>query len=149
MVHKIQDPYLDSKELRATTWEHIQENAQKKKICIDTINGYHDHCHALIFMDFNQTMSQVMQLIKGESSYWMNKNKLCRTRFEWQDEYYAVSVSPSNLDQVREYIRNQEEHHRHSSFQEEFDHFITASGFQKLKDGSISIASFDSEQSWG
>ncbi|HEU5148008.1 MAG TPA: IS200/IS605 family transposase [Chryseosolibacter sp.] len=130
-------PYLHSKNLRMTVWDHIQENAKKKKIWIDTINGYHDHSHALIFLEFNQTMSQIMQLIKGESSFWINKNKLCRNKFEWQEEYYAVSVSPSQLDQVREYIRNQEEHHRHKSFQEEFDQFISKCGFQKFSDGSI------------
>jgi hypothetical protein len=49
-----------------------------------------------------------MQLIKGESSYWINKEQLLNRKFEWQDEYFAVSVSESMLDKVRNYIKNQE-----------------------------------------
>ena len=130
-------PYLDSKETRRKTWEHIRENALKKNIFIDTINGYCDHCHALISMGYDHTISRLMQLIKGESAYWINKNNLCGRKFEWQDEYYAVAVSPSNLDAVRRYIRNQETHHGHISFQAEVDEFIKTSGLQKFKDGSF------------
>ena len=46
-----------------------------------------------------------MQLIQGESSFWINKNKLCLNKFEWQDEYFAVSVSESMIDIVRNYIK--------------------------------------------
>lgn len=63
-------------------------------------------------------------LLKGESSYWVNRNKLTKTKFEWQDEYIAVSVSESNADKVRRYIQNQEEHHRKKSFSEEYDDFM-------------------------
>jgi len=57
-------------------------------------------------------MSKIIQLIKGESSYWINKHKLCKQKFESQDEYFAVSVSESMVDKVRGYIKNQEEHHK-------------------------------------
>jgi len=49
---------------------------------------------------------------------------LTKTKFEWQDEYIAVSVSESNADKVRRYIQNQEEHHRKKSFSEEYDDFM-------------------------
>lgn len=52
-----------------------------------------------------------MQLIKGESAYWINKNDLIKEPFEWQDEYLAVSVLESMLNKVRTYIKYQEEHH--------------------------------------
>ncbi|MDN5200597.1 transposase [Fulvivirgaceae bacterium BMA10] len=87
---------------------------------MDFVNGYHDHCHCLLSLGIDQTMSKVMQLIKGESSFWINKNNLCKRKFEWQNEYFAVSVSESMLDRVRNYIRNQEEHHRKKTFQEEY-----------------------------
>ncbi len=74
-----------------------------------------------------------MQLIKGESSFWINKNRFCKTKFEWQDEYFAVSVSESTLESVRKYIANQEEHHRIRSFDEEFESFLKRAGFQKFK----------------
>jgi REP element-mobilizing transposase RayT len=72
-------------------------------------------------------------LIKGESSFWINKNKLTIEKFEWQDEYFAVSVSESMLDKVRDYIKNQEEHHRKKTFQEEYDEFISKYGFEKYE----------------
>lgn len=129
---------LDSPDLRKQVWQHIKENATKKEIFVDMINGYQEHCHCLISLGPDQSMSKVMQLIKGESSFWINKNNLCKQKFEWQDQYYAVSVSESILDNVRTYIKNQEEHHRKSTFQEEFDQFIKTYGFQKFNDGSVS-----------
>jgi len=73
-----------------------------------------------------------MQLIKGESSFWINKNKLVKTRFEWQDEYFAVSVSESLVTGVRKYIANQEEHHQRKSFDDEFEGFMKRAGFQRF-----------------
>ncbi len=126
-------PFLDSKELRIKVWNHIRENAKEKGIFIDFISGYSDHCHCLVSLGIDQTIQKVMQLIKGESSFWINKNALIDGKFEWQDEYYAVSVSESMLDRVREYIKNQEEHHRNKTFQDENDEFIIKYGFEKYK----------------
>ena len=74
-------------------------------------------------------------LLKGESSYWINKNKLIREKFEWQDEYFAVSVSESAVNKVRDYIKNQEEHHKKKSFQQEYDEFMHKYGFDKFLSG--------------
>ena len=126
-------PFLDSQELRIKVWQHIRENAKKKGIFIDFISGYTDHCHCLISLGSDQTMQKIMQLIKGESSFWINKNQLTKEKFEWQDEYFAVSVSESQLYRVRNYIKNLEQHHRKKTFQEEYDEFITKYGFQKFK----------------
>ncbi|MDY7393960.1 IS200/IS605 family transposase [Aureibaculum sp. 2210JD6-5] len=104
-------PYLDSKELRKKVWHHIRENAKEKGIFIDFINGYSDHCHCLVSLGRDQTIQKVMQLIKGESSFWINKQNLTKKKFQWQDEYFAVSVSESMIDKVRNYIKNQEIHH--------------------------------------
>lgn len=70
-----------------------------------------------------------MQLIKGESSFWINKSKLINQKFEWQDEYFALSISESMIGRVREYVLNQEVHHRKKTFQEEFDEFIKKYNF--------------------
>jgi REP element-mobilizing transposase RayT len=115
-------------------WNHIRENAQKKEIFVDFINGYSDHCHCLISLGIDQKIQKVVQLIKGESSFWINKNNLTVEKFEWQDEYFAVSVSESMVDKVRDYIKNQEEHHLKKSFQEEYDEFISKYGFEKFKE---------------
>jgi REP element-mobilizing transposase RayT len=119
-------------DIRQQVWQHIRENAKQKGIYIDYINGYADHCHCLISLGIDQTMSKIMQLIKGESSFWINKQNLINGTFEWQDEYFALSVSESVIDKVRDYIKNQEEHHRNVTFQEEYDKFISKYGFQKF-----------------
>ena len=62
---------------------------------------------------------------------WGTKNKI--TKFEWADEYYAVSVSESQIDKVRDYIKNQEEHHRKKTWQEECDEFMNKYGFEKVE----------------
>ena len=127
-------PFLNSKDLRINLWKHIKQNASEKGIFIDVVNGYSDHCHCLISLSTNQTIEKVVQLIKGESSFWINKNKLCLDKFEWQDEYFAVSVSESVLDRVRNYIKNQEQHHSKKTFDEEYNEFIIKYGFQKFPD---------------
>ena len=127
---KNRERFLDSPELRRKVWEHIKENAAPRGIFVDTVNGYHDHCHCLISMGPDQPMSKVMQLIKGESSYWINKQNLTSRRFEWQTEYFAISVSESIVGKVRDYIRNQEEHHKAIPYQQEYNQFIDIAGLQ-------------------
>ena len=127
-------PYLATPEIRQTVWNHIRENAKEKGIYIDFINGHAEHCHCLISLGVDQTIQKVMQLIKGESSFWINKQKLIHEKFEWQDEYFAVSVSESVLDRVRNYIKNQEQHHSKKTFYQEYDEFIIKYGFQKFPD---------------
>jgi putative transposase len=103
---------------------HIKENAKIKGIHIDCINGYHEHLHCVIGLDAEMNISKVMQLIKGEAAFWINKEKICKTKFEWADEYYAASVSESQLQKVRNYIANQEEHHKKTTFIEEYGNFV-------------------------
>jgi len=118
--------------IRQKVFQHIKENAQGKQIHLDFIGGMPDHVHCLISLGTDQTIEKVMQLIKGESSFWINKNNLCKTKFEWQDEYFAVSVSESILENVRKYIANQEEHHRTINFDDEFQGFMKRAGFQRF-----------------
>jgi len=121
--------------LRQKVISHIRENARKKDIYIHTINGVPDHVHTLISLGSDQTIAKVAQLLKGESSHWVNQENLSKSKFEWQDEYIAVSVSESMIDTVQDYIRNQEEHHRKKTFAEEYDEFMKKYGFEILKRG--------------
>ncbi len=121
------------KSIRTKIFSHIRENALAKNIHVDFINGYVDHVHILISLNADQTIANIIQLIKGESSYWINKNKLTQQKFEWQDDYFAVSVSESGINTVREYIKNQEEHHVKKTFQQEYDEFIERYGFPLVK----------------
>ena len=79
-------------------------------------------------------MSEVAQLIKGESSNWINKSGLIKDHFNWQDDYWAVSVSESHIFSVRKYIQNQEAHHGIKSFSEEIDVFMKKYGWELVKD---------------
>ena len=75
--------------------------------------------HCLISLGKDQSIAQVAQLIKGESSFWINKNNLIPEKFIWQDDYYANSESDSKVEIIIRYIQNQEQHHSKQSFEEE------------------------------
>jgi REP element-mobilizing transposase RayT len=74
-------------------------------------------------------------LLKGESSYWINRNNIFLKKFEWQDEYFAVSVSESAITRVREYIKNQENHHKKILFNDEYQEFISKYKFDTFISG--------------
>lgn len=130
---KNREPYLLTKEIREKVFQHIKEYAKEKNIWLDSINGYQEHIHCLISLNKEQSISQVAQLLKGESSYWINKNKLIKTKFIWQDDYWAVSVSEGHLKNVRNYILKQEEHHKSKTFIEEVEEFMRKYGWAYLK----------------
>ena len=122
-------PLMDY-EIRKIVCNHILENAKLKNIWIDTINGYTDHLHCLFHLNADLSIAKALQLLKGESSFWANKNLKFNEHFGWQDDYFAVSVSQSHFDIVNNYISNQEEHHRKKTFQEEYDEFIKNYNFE-------------------
>lgn len=120
---KYRHPILE-KSIRITLFQHIREYANKHDIHIDFINGVEDHVHCLLLLNADLPLSKVLNLIKGESSHWANKEKIISQKFEWADEYYAASVSDSAVKTVREYIRNQEKHHHKVTFEEEYQKFL-------------------------
>lgn len=128
-VTKNRQPLI-TKELKPLLLQHIKENSLKKDIFIDTLNGVSDHIHLLISLGTEQTIAKTAMLIKGESSFWVNKQMLPTNKFEWQDEYIALSVSYSAIDKVRAYILNQEAHHRKKTFAEEYEGFFNAHQFE-------------------
>ena len=103
---------------------HFREYTKGKSIMLDYINLHKNHVHALINLGKEQSISKVMQLVKGESAHWINNQKFLRIHFSWQDDYYAVSVSPSHIERVRNYIANQDEHHKNMTWEEEVDKFL-------------------------
>ena len=88
------------------------------------INGVEDHIHILIGLRPKQSISDLMQDVKGGSSKWINDNKFTLGRFEWQEGYGAFSYSSNELKSVIEYIKKQEEHHSKKSFREEYIDFL-------------------------
>jgi putative transposase len=125
---------LLTKEFRYDLYKHIIENCKEKGIFLQAINGYTDHIHGLISLGKDQSIAKVSQLIKGESSLWINKNNLTSEKFSWQDDYFAVSVSESQIPAVINYIKNQEAHHAKKSFDEEVNEFMTRYGWKLISD---------------
>ena len=85
-----------------------------------------DHVHLLFGMRPTQSLSELMQDIKGDSSKWINEKRYLKGKFSWQEGYGAFSYSKSHVSKVIKYIENQEEHHKKKSFIEEYKEFLDA-----------------------
>ncbi|NOY40665.1 MAG: IS200/IS605 family transposase [Planctomycetes bacterium] len=83
------------------------------------IGGITDHIHLLTKFKPSKSISEMLNRIKANSSKWVNQEKIKPRRFGWQEGYSAFTVSESQVSTVKEYIRNQEQHHRQQSFKEE------------------------------
>jgi REP element-mobilizing transposase RayT len=94
----------------------VQNNGHK----VLAINHMPDHLHLFVGLNPAQSISDLMRLVKGDSSEWINKEKLTSTKFQWQDGYGAFSYSRSQIDKVVKYILNQQEHHKKTSFLDEY-----------------------------
>jgi len=94
----------------------IKEKHQKPII----VNGVEDHVHLFIGMKPNLCLSDLIRDIKNNTTKFINDKKLVKGRFSWQEGYGAFSYSHSQLDNVYQYILNQEEHHHKSTFKEEY-----------------------------
>ena len=84
----------------------------------------HDHIHAFIGMKPSMTVSDLLRDIKSSSSNFINKSKFVKGKFSWQEGYGVFSYSHSQIDQVYNYILNQEKHHLKKTFKEEYIEFL-------------------------
>lgn len=98
----------------------IKNNGHK----VLAINGMPDHVHLFFGMRPIQSLSDLMQDVKGDSSKWINKKGYFPGRFSWQEGYGGFSYSKSQVDTVIEYIRRQETHHHKKTFTEEYLEFL-------------------------
>ncbi|MDX1618637.1 MAG: IS200/IS605 family transposase [Balneolaceae bacterium] len=117
---KNRHPLLDKK-FRRILYRYIKLNCEEKGYLIDTINGIEDHLHCLVRLLPGQKLSDMVRQIKGASSRWINVNGRLDLPFSWQRGYAAISVSPKQINNIRNYIRNQESHHEHWKLDEEFE----------------------------
>jgi REP element-mobilizing transposase RayT len=88
------------------------------------IGGVADHVHLLLSIPPSLAVSNAVQVIKGGSSHWLKDAFPGMKGFAWQDGYAAFTVSKSQLDGVRDYVRGQVEHHRTKTFAEEYRAFL-------------------------
>ena len=107
------------------TWEErlhkyitgtLQNNGHK----LLAINSMPDHLHFFVGLNPKQSISDMMRLVKGDSSEFVNKEKFTVSKFYWQEGYGAFSNSRSQIDSVVKYIMNQKQHHSKKTFKEEY-----------------------------
>jgi len=117
-----------NKDVQLAVSNFLYNYAKEKKIpmIINHVNA--DHVHALIDLPTGITVEDCLKLLKGGSSFYINQEKLLSTKLQWGRGYGAFSVSESARDNVIEYIRNQEEHHRAKTFAEEHEIIVKKYG---------------------
>ena len=98
----------------------VQNNGHK----LIAINGMPDHIHLFIWMKPNQSLSDLMQDVKGDSSKWVHEKGLTKGKFEWQTGFGGFSYSISQIDAVVKYINNQKAHHQKKTFIHEYLEFL-------------------------
>jgi putative transposase len=98
----------------------VQNNGHK----MIAINSMPDHLHLFFGFRPNQSLSDLMRIMKSDSSEWINKEQFNPSTFRWQEGYGAFSYSRSQIKTVANYIANQEEHHRKKTFLEEYETFL-------------------------
>jgi len=103
-------------------YERIKKNAEELGCYPIYINGTENHIHLLFLQNPKKNLTEIIKQIKGETSYWLNQEH--RTiKFGWQVGFAAFSVSESQLEIVKKYLRNQKEHHKKQSFDQEWKRF--------------------------
>ncbi|MDA3904560.1 MAG: IS200/IS605 family transposase [Bacteroidales bacterium] len=84
------------------------------------VNGYKDHVHIFFELHPTTSLSEIIKIVKTNSSKWINENRFVKGKFSWQEGYGAFSYSHSQRDDVIKYIIKQEEHHKKLTFKEEY-----------------------------
>ena len=120
---KGREPWL-SEPVRERLWPYLGGIARENGMKALEIGGVADHVHFLLSIPANLTVSKAVQLIKGGSSHWLKEVFPNLAQFAWQDGYAAFTVSQSQLESVRDYVRGQVEHHRVKAFAEEYRAFL-------------------------
>ncbi|NHB69073.1 IS200/IS605 family transposase [Perlabentimonas gracilis] len=105
-------------------YKYITGIVQNNKHKLLTINGMPDHIHILFGFRPTQSLSDLIQDIKGDSSKWINEKGFVRVKFSWQEGYGAFSYSKSELHRIINYIESQEAHHKKETFIEEYLDFL-------------------------
>jgi len=122
----LHDPILRS-ELYAYNATILKEEVDSPAILI---NDTEDHIHILCLLSRKFAIMDVIKKSKTETSKWIKKQAATYNDFQWQAGYGIFSVSRSNVEQVKRYIANQEEHHKRISFQDEFREICKRHGIE-------------------
>lgn len=115
---------LITKALAPRLYSYIGGIVRDKKCVLLAAGGVADHIHLLISMSREVSASEIMRLVKANSSKWIHETFPDLRRFAWQTGYGAFSVSFSRTKSVKDYIAKQPEHHRRKTFQDEYRSFL-------------------------
>ena len=115
-------------ELRQRLYEYIGAIFKHENGQLLTAGGTADHVHLLASIHPSVSVADMLRKVKASSSKWIHEAFPEHRVFAWQEGYGAFSVSQSNVEQVRHYIEQQEEHHRRMTFEEEFVEFLERHG---------------------
>ena len=111
---------LITQDFREELHKYITGIVRKQDQKLISINSMPDHIHILIGLRPAMALADLVRDIKSDSSEWVNRKKLARGKFGWQEGYGAFSYGHSQLDTIIRYIQNQEKHHRRRSFKNEY-----------------------------
>ena len=106
-------------ELEERLWPYLGGIARENKMKALAIGGVEDHAHVFLSLPSTLSISKAIQLVKGGSSTWVSKTFPEFKDFQWQEGYGAFSISISHIERTVNYIKNQKEHHKKATFQEE------------------------------
>ena len=127
---KNRTPFLKSPELREHLNAYIVGTLENLGCPSVITRSVEDHIHILCHLSRTVSIAELIKEIKIASSAWLKEQDPRLADFHWQAGYGAFSVSRSNVEQVKHYIANQEEHHRTRTFQEEFRLLLERHGIQ-------------------
>jgi REP element-mobilizing transposase RayT len=117
---------LIRKDWQKRLYQYIIAIIQNHEHKVLSIGGMPDHVHILFGFRPTQSLSELMQNVKRNSSEWINKEKLVMGKFSWQEGYGGFSYSKSQISRVIKYIENQEAHHTKRTFIEEYKKILNA-----------------------
>ena len=118
---------LINRDIEARLWAYLGGMARENNFKALCIGGIANHVHLLLSLPPDLAVSKAVQLLKGGSSAWVKETfpKVAGlAHFAWQDGYAAFSVSKSQVEEVRQYIEKQREHHSVKTFEEEYRAFL-------------------------
>ncbi len=106
-------------------YQYITGVVQNKDQKMLAINGMPDHLHFFIGMKPSCRLSDLVREVKKSSHEFINKEKLCKFNFSWQEGYGSFSYGHSQIDDVVKYVLNQKQHHEIKPFKQEYQEFLT------------------------
>ena len=115
--------------IRQRLWDYLGGIVRGEGGIPILVGGMPDHVHVLATLRQNQSLAEFMKKLKGQSSNWLHETFPDQSVW-WQAGYGAFTVSHSGIDAVRDYIVNQESHHRQLSFQDEYRQFLRKHGIE-------------------